>query len=287
VDRHANDDRKGPVVLGAIGAMTSVLILATSPALASNHRYFLGHEEEQDEEIPYDEAKIFFELNDTDGDLGIHALIDGDAWRKLNIEDPYERSMMTVWVQGRLRRQGVTEIFFESAEPTFDELKPEAFFRRFPAGIYEVEGRTLDGEELESEALLTHVLPAPPGDVTINSQPARPEDGSDCEEDELPELSLPVVIEWNAVTDSHPDLGEAGDVEVIRYRAVAEAENEEEQVFVSEVDVQPDEEIDRYSVTFSDEFFVDESEVKFEILVREETFNQTAVESCPFEVVLE
>ena len=101
-----------------------------------------------DEEIPFDEAELFFELNDTDGDLGIHALIDGDAWKKLEIEDPRERKMLTVHVQGRLRRQGLTEIFFESAEPTFDELSPEDFFKRFPKGTYEIEGTTLEGEEL-------------------------------------------------------------------------------------------------------------------------------------------
>lgn len=36
----------------------------------------LGLAEGDDEEIPFDEAEIFFELNNTDGDLGIHALID-------------------------------------------------------------------------------------------------------------------------------------------------------------------------------------------------------------------
>ena len=84
-----------------------------------------------DDEIPFDEAELFFELNNTDGDLGIHALIDGEAWKKLEIEDSREREILKVSVRGRLRRQGLTEIFFESAEPTFDELSPEDFFRRF------------------------------------------------------------------------------------------------------------------------------------------------------------
>ncbi|TET94388.1 MAG: hypothetical protein E3J26_04640, partial [Candidatus Zixiibacteriota bacterium] len=73
-------------------------------------------------EIPFDEASIFFELNDTDGDLGIHALIDGEPWKYLKIEDPREREMLNIRVKGRLRRQGLTEIFFESAEPPGDEL---------------------------------------------------------------------------------------------------------------------------------------------------------------------
>ena len=39
----------------------------------------------------FEEARSIFELNDTDGDLGIHGLIDGDAWRSLGIEGPGER----------------------------------------------------------------------------------------------------------------------------------------------------------------------------------------------------
>ncbi|MEW8382788.1 MAG: hypothetical protein AB2704_13125, partial [Candidatus Thiodiazotropha taylori] len=45
------------------------------------------------EDIPFDEAELFFELNDTDGDLGIHGKVDGDEWKRLVIEDPYERRM--------------------------------------------------------------------------------------------------------------------------------------------------------------------------------------------------
>ena len=40
-----------------------------------------------DEDIPFDEAELFFELNNTDGDLGIHGKIDGDEWKRLEIED--------------------------------------------------------------------------------------------------------------------------------------------------------------------------------------------------------
>jgi len=39
-------------------------------------------------EIPFKIATVYFELNNTDGDLGIHALIDGEPWKKLQIEAP-------------------------------------------------------------------------------------------------------------------------------------------------------------------------------------------------------
>ena len=61
------------------------------------------------DEIPFDEHEIFFELNNTDGDLGIHSLIDGDAWERLRIDDPSGRNILDVKLKGRLRKQGLTE----------------------------------------------------------------------------------------------------------------------------------------------------------------------------------
>ncbi len=225
-----------------------------------------------DDEIPFDEASIFFELNNTDGDLGIHALIDGDAWKKLEIEDPNERRMLNVKVKGRLRRQGLTEFFFESAEPTFDELDPEDFFDRFPEGEYEIEGRTLEGEELESEVELSHVLPAPAGNVRLSGVEA----AEDCDAEPLPSVSPPVVISWDPVTESHPELGKEGAIEVVKYQVVVE--REEPSLLILSVDLPPEATSFEIPEDFTD---LDEGEgFKFEILVRGATGNQTAIESC-------
>jgi len=48
------------------------------------------------EEIPFSEARIFFELNNTDADLGLHASIDGEPWKFLAIEDPDAPDLPTV-----------------------------------------------------------------------------------------------------------------------------------------------------------------------------------------------
>jgi hypothetical protein len=117
--------------------------------------------------------------------------------------------MLKVKVQGRLKRQGLTELFFESAEPTFGELNPVEFFKRFPEGIYEIEGVTLDGEERENEVYLSHVIPAAPAGVTVNDDDA----AESCDADDLPAV-LPVggvTISWDAVTRSHMTLGKDTD----------------------------------------------------------------------------
>ena len=162
-------------------------------------------DDDDDGEIPFEEGWLFFELNDTDGDLGLHGKIDGDEWKKLEIEDPKGRRMLKVKVQGRLKRQGLTELFFESAEPTFGELDPVDFFKRFPEGIYEIEGKTLDGEERENEVYLSHVMPAAPGPggTKVNTVDA----AENC--DAVLKIVDPaggVTISWEAVEFSHASL---------------------------------------------------------------------------------
>ncbi len=235
---------------------------------------FAAESDDDDEEIPFDEAFIFFELNNTDGDLGIHAKIDGDEWRRLTMEDPNERRMMKVFVTGRLRRQGVTEFFFESAEPTFDELDPQVFFQRFPEGTYEVEGLSLDGEELESETEVTHLIPAQP-EPTVNGMPYV----TDCDEGELPVFGVDedVVLAWDPVTLSHPTLGRTNEpITVVNYEVVVEIDDTPYNVSAI---LPPD--VTEFEVP--EEILGLSDEIKYEILVREESYNQTAVESC-FEV---
>lgn len=239
--------------------------------------------DDEDDEIPFAVAEVFFELNNTDGDLGIHALVDGDPWRRLTIEDTRERKILNIYVRGRLRRQGLTELFFESAEPPFESdedpseaLPPEAFFERFPAGIYEVDGITLDGEERESETEITHAMPAPPA-PSVNGV----ELAEDCDAfvPTVGNVGDAVVISWPAVTRTHPELGDPQDAEGVitihNYQVVVEAELEPVPAVFS-VTLPPD----VTSMSVPAELLALGDEFKYEVLAREESWNQTAVESC-------
>jgi hypothetical protein len=191
--------------------------------------------------------------------------------------------MLDIEVKGRLSRQGLTEIFFESAEPSFEELAPEQFFRRFPEGEYEIEGRTLKGEERESTVWLSHIMPAPPV-PTVNGLPMAVQ----CDEDEpgydaTPVSDEEVTIVWPAVTMSHPDPegGGAGvqppvPVTINNYEVVLEVETEDGFVSKFSVILPPG------SISFMvpADFLELGDEFKYEVLVREANGNQTAVESC-------
>lgn len=173
-----------------------------------------------------------------------------------------------------MARQGLTELFFESAEPTFDDLPPDRFFRRFPEGEYEIEGITLDGRELENEAELTHLLPAPPDNILISGVPA----AEDFDADPLPVVSGPVTISRDQVTMSHPDLGRTNeDVEVEQYQLVVEQVGEGDD-FTFSFEFSPDDDAEMEVEIPGG--LISEGDTKFEILVREESGNQTAVESC-------
>ena len=191
--------------------------------------------------------------------------------------------MLKVNVRGRLRRQGLTEFFFESAEPTFDELPPEQFFARFPEGTYEVEGVTLEGDELESESEISHAMPAP-ANASVNGFDA----AEQCD-DEEPGYDVTVleddevVIAWDPVTTTHPWLGNpqgAPGLTIINYEVVVEADLEtpdgEEFTTVFSVVLPPD----VTEMTVPEEFLEQTDEFKYEVLARADNWNQTAVESC-------
>jgi hypothetical protein len=248
-------------------ALAALLLVPSSPAARA------GDAVERGDEVPFDEADLYLELNDTDGDLGVHAILDGDAWQTLSLRGPRGGERMRVMTRGPLRRHGLTELFFESAEPSFDELSPEAFFRRFPAGEWEIRGTTIEGDELRSRDLLRHVLAAPAGNITLSGVPA----AADCDAVPLPVVGEPVVIQWDPVTGSHPEIGEAGEIEVVKYQLVVE--REDPSLLVFSVDLPPD--VTAFEVP--EDFTALGDEFKFEIVVREASGNQTATESC-FEI---
>ena len=231
-----------------------------------------GHAADKGKAVAYTKQQVFFELNNTDGDLGIHVLADGDGWKDLEIDDPGGKKILDIEVKGRLKKQGLTELFSESAEPPFDELPPKEFFARFPEGTYKISGKTIDGKKMNGSATLTHVMPAPPGNVRVSGLGL----AKDCDEGQVPTAGKPVVISWDPVTQSHPELGKKGPVKVTGYQVVVS--REEPTGLNLYVDVPPT--TKQFEVPKDFIAFDSGDGFKFEIVVREESGNQTVLESC-------
>ena len=273
-----------------------ILMYVLATFMATSTLVFADDDDDDDDDggikIPFEEFIIFNELNNTDGDLGIHFLLDGGPWKKFEIEGPdgpNERTLIKVRARGPLGRQGGTEIFFESAEPTFDDLTPAEFFARFPEGIYEAEGEGLEGEEFESEDYYSHTMPAPASGVEVSG--GEPDLEGECANDEdVPHVSVstPIIISWDQVTTSHPGvviddelvpMGTSGDVEIEIYELVVE--DDEGDAVLSIIIPAEGLPVGPVSVTIPADYIAITDEWKFEILATAaETGNATAVESC-------
>jgi hypothetical protein len=114
------------------------------------------------EVVKIEDARLKFEINATDGDGGIQVFLDAEQWKRMSIFDSKGRKIFTMVTKGIMAKQGGTELFLESAEPTFDELPLRELLKRWPAGRYEFRGTGLDGELFVGSARLTHDLPAGP-----------------------------------------------------------------------------------------------------------------------------
>jgi hypothetical protein len=268
-------------------AIAVAAVLATAAQVSMGQSNGDDDDDDDEEELEFEEAGLFFELNDTDGDLGLQGFVDGEAWKRLEIAGPESRNeeeeepvLMSIWLRNALRRQGLTEFSFESEEPGFDELTPAQFFRRFPQGVYEIEGITLEGQEVEAEIRLSHVLAAPPETITVNGIPQAP----NCDSDELPEVSGPVTIDWSPVTRSHPTIGTPNvDVRVKQYQFVGEIEREDRvpEEIVFSVDLPRN--VTQFTLPTEFTRLSVDGEVKYEIITMLGNGNLTAVESC-FEI---
>ena len=205
--------------------------------------------------IPFSQTKIIIEVNATAGDAGIQISVDAAGWERLEVFDPNGQKIVDVHGTGSVGKQGVTELFFESAEPSFQDVTLDELFVRFPAGNYTFAGITVDGKTLNGKAKLTHSIPAGPEIVF-------PAEGAALDP------NMPVVIDWDPVTGSFPGTNSA--VTIVGY-----------QVIVDRVKPQPlrvfsvDLPATATKVTVSPEFIQANAEYNFEVLAIEAGGNQT------------
>lgn len=108
------------------------------------------------------EARIFIEFNSSDNDLGFHVFLDGEDWKTVKIVNPNGKTIMEIAGRGAYRDLGLTELFFEGAEPSLDEFPLDELLALFPEGEYTFFGTTVDGKPLVSKSTLTHAVPAGP-----------------------------------------------------------------------------------------------------------------------------
>ena len=205
-------------------------------------------------------ARIIIEVNASDRDGGIQIFVDGTGWNRLEVFDPVGQKVFDVFGSHSVGMTGVTELFFESAEPSFDDLPLDQLLVRFPQGGYRFEGVTADGARLlTGKATLSHKIPAGPEVVS-------PAEGATLAR------SAPVVIDWDPVTQPYP--GTSLPVTIVGYQVIVERVKPKPLLAFN---VTLPATVTR--VTVPAEFIQANADYKFEVLAIEQSGNQTITES--------
>lgn len=195
-----------------------------------------------------DIAKVYFEYNASANDLGVHVFVDGEDWQTLTITNPAGRPIFTVKGTGPYRALGLTELFFEGAEPSLDDVPLEALLDLFPEGTYTLAGQTVDHETMTSTVMLTHAIP----------------DGPEVSAELGPNHAL--TISWEAVTGPPAGFPEAP-ITIIGYQVIVGTFQVTVPATVRRVTVPPE-----FVAT------IDAGDHEFEVLAVEAGGNQTITE---------
>jgi len=137
--------------------------------------------------LKFEASRIYIEFNSTDNDLGFHVFLDAEDWKSMKIINPAGVTVFEANGKGPYGRPnlGLSEMFFEGAEPTLDQIPLATLFALFPEGKYKFEGTSADGGRLTGTSTFTHAVPDGP---VVSSEVGH---GS-------------VVIRWRPVTGPPP-----------------------------------------------------------------------------------
>jgi len=198
-------------------------------------------------------TKIYFEFNSSANDLGVHVFLDGEDWKTLRIVNPEGTTIFEVEGTGAYANLGLTELFFEGAEPNLADVPLEELLDLFPEGKYRFRGKTVDGDDIVGTGTLSHAIPAGPSNVSAVLGPGNS-----------------LVIEWDKVTG--PPVGFPDKpIQIVGYQVIVGAF----QVTVPAT---------KTSVTVSPEFVesLGPGPHAFEVLAIEASGNQSITEGPPF-----
>ena len=192
-------------------------------------------------------AEFFSEYNASDRDAGVQVSLDGDGWEWIEIYNPAGKRIYRFAVDNVAMKIGITELFFESSEPSFEVLPFAELLKMYPEGKYEFVGKTVEGEKFESKTTLTHKIPAGPVASPAAHTVVDPEN---------------TVIAWEPVT--RPE-----GIHIVSYQVTVERNNP-----LRIFDVQNLPSSAKY-MKVPPEFLEYDTSYQFEVLAREESGNQT------------
>jgi hypothetical protein len=149
---------------------------------------------------PFKEARIYIEYNKSGNGLGFHVFLDAEDWTSLRIENPLGTTIFEVAGKEGYKDLGLTELFFEGAEPSLADVPLEDLLDLFPEGKYKFIGETVGGGRLSSTATLSHAVPDGP---SVSAEVA----------------GDTVVISWEPVTGPPEDFPDRR-IQIVGYQVI-------------------------------------------------------------------
>ena len=213
------------------------------------------------ESIPLKEAKLNIEHNARDEDTGFQGFLDSEGWKSMTVTGP-DGKVLDFNGKGELGQLGLTELFFETAEPENADVPIEDLLETLPEGNYVFRGTATEaGERLGTTtgtALLTHDIPKGPELLT-------PEEDEQVPEDE------DLLVSWEPVDETI----DGSDVNIIAYQLIVEKDEAPHQHMIGKFGLSMYLPADVTQMIIPAEFLEPGTDYEWEVLAIEESGNQT------------
>ena len=195
--------------------------------------------------LKFEASDLYIETNSTDRDAGLQLFADAEQWKHFRLRDKNGNTMVNINTKGNVRKVGLSELFMEASEPSFDEVPLSKFKKQFPEGKYRFRGETSSGRKIVGSDRLSHLIPDGPN-LTF------PTKGSTLDPDGF-------VVTWDPVTKP------AG-VDIVTYEVIVEQGDRTFDMYLPG---------DATSGTVSGEFLKANTKTAGEVLARDKSGNQT------------
>jgi hypothetical protein len=110
-----------------IGRNTKLFLIATMSLIAVVASQVSAADSTSAAKVPFAAAKLIIEFNSTAEDIGVQMFLDADPWKTVDIIAPNGKLIFEVDGRSNVRRLGMTELFFESHEPSINDLSIPEF----------------------------------------------------------------------------------------------------------------------------------------------------------------
>jgi len=195
--------------------------------------------------LEFEAHDLYIETNDTDKDAGLQLFADAEQWRHFKLLDTNGDPMINIKTKGKVHEVGLSELFMEASEPSFDEVPFSKFKKQFPEGKYRFRGETTSGRKMVGSDKLSHLIPDGPNLTFPTKSSTLDPDG--------------FVVTWDPVTKP------AG-VDIVTYEVIVEQGERTFDMYLPG---------DATSGTIPGEFLQPDKKTAGEVLARDKSGNQT------------